>query len=124
VWLRIAHHLFDVPWTVSALFRSFTVQTGYAILWSLVALASMVWAKRHVHRNAWIVGAVLLGAVVLKLLVIDMSNSGGGERIVAFMAVGVLMLIVGYFVPLPPRRVDQDEPADGDVRKVGAELAP
>jgi uncharacterized membrane protein len=123
VWLRIAHHFFDVPWSTSALFRSFTVQTGYAILWSLVALAAMVWAKRQAQRSAWIAGAVLLGAVVLKLLLIDMSNSGGAERVVAFMAVGVLMLIVGYFVPLPPRRFEAQVFADDTTRKAVAPLA-
>ena len=32
VWLRIAHHFFHVPWDGEALFNSFVVQTGYAIL--------------------------------------------------------------------------------------------
>jgi uncharacterized membrane protein len=39
---------------------------------------------------------------VVKLFVIDLSNAGGGERIVAFVGVGALMLIVGYVAPLPP----------------------
>jgi len=49
------------------------------------------------------VGAGLLGVVVVKLLLIDLSNAGGAERIIAFIAVGVLMLVVGYFAPLPPK---------------------
>ena len=47
--------------------------------------------------------AGLLGLVVAKLLLVDMSNRGGAERIVAFIGVGVLMLAVGYFAPLPPK---------------------
>lgn len=103
VWLRVAHHFFGVRWDASALFNSFVVQTGYAILWTLLALSMMVLAHRRAQRPLWLVGAGLLGVVVVKLLVIDLSNAGGAERIIAFIAVGVLMLVVGYFAPLPPK---------------------
>jgi uncharacterized membrane protein len=33
---------------------------------------------------------------------VDLANSGGGERIVAFIGVGLLMVAVGCFAPLPP----------------------
>lgn len=103
VWLRIAHHFFGVRWDAEALFGSFVVQTGYAILWTLLALSLMVLAHRRVQRPLWLVGAGLLGLVVVKLLLIDLSNAGGAERIIAFIVVGVLMLVVGYFAPLPPK---------------------
>ncbi|WP_421563529.1 DUF2339 domain-containing protein [Paracidovorax sp. MALMAid1276] len=103
VWLRVAHHFFAVRWDASALFNSFVVQTGYAILWTVLALSMMVLAHRRAQRPLWLVGAGLLGLVVVKLLLIDLSNAGGAERIVAFIAVGVLMLVVGYFAPLPPK---------------------
>ena len=103
VWLRVAHHFFGVRWAASSLFASFVVQTGYAILWSLLALSLMVLAHRRVQRTLWLTGAALLGVVVLKLLLVDLSNVGGAERIIAFIAVGVLMLVVGYFAPLPPK---------------------
>ncbi len=105
VWLRIAHHFFGVAWDAEALFESFVVQTGYAILWSLLALALMLVAHRRARRNLWLTGAGLLGLVVVKLVLIDTANAGGVERIVAFIAVGVLMLVVGYFVPMPPKAV-------------------
>lgn len=103
VWLRIAHHFFGVDWDAGALFDSFVVQTGYAILWTLLALTLMVLANRRVQRPLWLTGAGLLGLVVLKLLVVDLSNAGGAERIIAFIGVGVLMLVVGYLAPLPPK---------------------
>ena len=103
VWLRIAHHFFGVRWDAGALFNSFVVQTGYAILWTLMAFSLMVLAHRRAHRSLWLVGAGLLGLVVLKLLLVDLSNVGGVERIITFIAVGVMMLVVGYFAPLPPK---------------------
>ncbi len=103
IWLRLAHHLLGVPWDGNALLASFIVQTGLAILWTLLALALMVLAYRRGHRVPWLVGAGLLGLTVLKLLLVDLNNAGGGARIVAFIVVGLLMLAVGYLAPLPPR---------------------
>ncbi len=103
VWLRVAHHFFGVTWDAGALFGSFVVQTGYAILWTVLALSLMMIAGRRKQRTLWLVGASLLGVVVVKLLLIDLSNAGGAERIIAFIVVGVLMLVVGYFAPLPPK---------------------
>ncbi len=110
VWLRVVHHFFDVPWDAWALFGSFVVQTGYAILWTLLALSLMLIAGRRKLRVLWLTGAGLLGLVVIKLLVIDLSNAGGAERIIAFIAVGILMLVVGYFAPLPPKRIADTTP--------------
>jgi uncharacterized membrane protein len=103
VWLRVAHHFAGVPWRVRALFDSFLVQTGYALLWTAIAVGLMVFASRRQQRAPWLIGATLLGVTVLKLLVVDLSNAGGTERIVAFVGVGALMLVVGYLAPLPPQ---------------------
>jgi uncharacterized membrane protein len=33
---------------------------------------------------------------------VDLSRIGSIERIVSFVGVGLLMLVLGYFSPLPP----------------------
>ncbi len=109
VWLRIAHHYFDVYWSARALFISATVQTGYAILWTLLALGLMVLANRRARRTLWLTGAGLLALVVVKLLLIDLSHAGSAARIIAFIGVGVLMLAVGYLAPLPPKAPPGEE---------------
>lgn len=48
--------------------------------------------------------ATLLGVVILKLFLVDLSRTGTILRIVSFLGVGVLMLIIGYVSPIPPRR--------------------
>ncbi|MET0311813.1 MAG: DUF2339 domain-containing protein, partial [Burkholderiaceae bacterium] len=110
VWLRIAHHFAGVPWDADALYDSFIVQAGYSILWTVLALGAMVVAHRRAHRGAWMTGAALLGLTLLKLFVVDLSNRGGSERIIVFIAVGLLMLVIGYFAPMPPAR--REPPAD------------
>ena len=102
VWLRFAHHFRDIAWNSSALADSFFVQAGYSMLWTLLGVGAMVWAHRKVRRAVWQAGAALLALTVVKLLIVDLENSGGGERIVAFIGVGVLMVVVGYFAPMPP----------------------
>lgn len=102
VWLRFAHHFRGIAWNSSALSSSFFVQAGYSVLWTLLGVAAMFIGHRKGARVIWQAGAALLALTVVKLLVVDLANSGGGERIVAFIGVGILMVAVGYFAPLPP----------------------
>ncbi len=83
--------------------HSVLVQAAFSLLWSLLALAIMVFATRTALRELWIVGAALMGVVVVKLFLVDLSNVGTVERIVSFIGVGVLMLVIGYLSPVPPR---------------------
>ena len=106
IWLRSTHHWLDIPWTPEDLAANGTVQTGISILWTLLAMALMLYAKRSGARVLWLTGAALLAAVVVKLLLLDMSKVEGLARIIAFMGVGGLMLAIGYFVPLPPRKAE------------------
>jgi uncharacterized membrane protein len=55
------------------------------------------------RRAVWITGAALMAVVVVKLFLVDLGNAGTLGRIVSFLGVGVLLLIVGYFAPVPPR---------------------
>jgi uncharacterized membrane protein len=103
VLLRTLHHWGGVPFTLESMLRSDIVQTAFSILWTLVALASMGLATRRSLRAAWIAGAILMAVVVVKLFMIDLSNVGTIQRIVSFVGVGVLMLVLGYFSPVPPR---------------------
>lgn len=116
VWLRIVHHHAGVAWDAQALFQSFLVQAGYSVLWTLIALGLMVAAHRRRQRQPWVAGAALLGITVLKLFVIDLSNRGGSERIFVFIAVGLLMLVVGYFAPVPPVARRDPEPVLQEAR--------
>jgi len=108
VWLnailiRAFHHYDAVPYRVDAWLHSLAVQSGIALLWSLTALVAMWLGARRGARLPWVVGAMLLAAVVLKLLLVDLSGTGTVTRIVSFIGVGVLMLVIGYVAPLPAK---------------------
>jgi uncharacterized membrane protein len=102
--LRSIHHLYAVPWRFDALWHSTIAQAALSLLWTVIALAAMVWANRRGARAGWVAGAALLSVVVVKLFVIDLSHVGGVERIVSFIGVGLLLLLIGYLAPVPPAR--------------------
>jgi uncharacterized membrane protein len=102
VLLRTLHHWADVPFQLDVMLRSVLVQAAFSLFWALLALALMVLATRRALRELWIVGAALMGVVVVKLLLVDLSNAGTVERIVSFLGVGALLLVIGYFSPVPP----------------------
>jgi uncharacterized membrane protein len=102
--LRTVHHAADVPYALEALWRSPLVQATLSLLWTGCALASMVWANRRGERAGWIAGAALLGVVVAKLFLVDLSRVGTIERIVSFIGVGLLLLLIGYLAPVPARK--------------------
>ena len=108
ILLRYLHHSETIPYDLGALLPSTVVQTALTIFWTLLALAAMVWATRTARRIAWFAGAGLLAVVVAKLFLIDLSHTGTVPRIISFLGVGMLMLVVGYFSPLPPRQADAE----------------
>ena len=107
---RSAHHWAGVPWDIHSLLDSMQVQAGLSIVWTLMALTLMIGGHVRARREVWITGAVLIAVVVAKLFFVELSNRGGMARIVSFIGVGVLLLVVGYFAPLPPKTSATEKP--------------
>ncbi len=103
VWMRTAHHYLGVGWESGEVVSDPIVMSGFSVLWTVLAMGLMLFAHRRHQRLAWLVGAGLLVIVVAKLLFVDMAQAEGFARVIAFIVVGVLMLLIGYFVPLPPK---------------------
>jgi len=104
--MRTAHHWAGVPFQLDALLESMLVQAGLSIVWTLVALGLMIGGHLRHRREVWLIGAALIALVVAKLFFVELSNRGGLARIVSFIGVGGLLLVVGYFAPLPPKRAE------------------
>jgi uncharacterized membrane protein len=104
VLLRTLHQWFAIPFGFDPFMQSTLVQSSLSIFWTLLALTAMLVATRKRFRTAWLVGAALMAVVIAKLFMVDLSRTGSVERIVSFLGVGLLMLIVGYFSPLPPAK--------------------
>jgi uncharacterized membrane protein len=109
---RAAHHWAGIPFELDTLLASMLVQAGLSIVWTLMALGLMIGGHLRHRREVWLIGAALIALVVAKLIFVELSNRGGLARIVSFIGVGVLLLVVGYFAPLPPKRVEAEPAAD------------
>ncbi|WP_298219341.1 DUF2339 domain-containing protein [Halothiobacillus sp.] len=95
-------------------------QTTYSIAWSLLGLVLIVLASRLKQRRLWLVAAGLLGVVVLKLFLVDLSGSDTLARIISFVGVGVLLLLAGYIAPIPAKQspsANDDQNTDDSEQK-------
>jgi uncharacterized membrane protein len=104
VLLRTVHHWAEVPFEWRALTRAVEVQASFSILWTASALVLMTLAGKRGSRALWGAGAMLLGLVIVKLFINDLGNTGTVARIVSFIGVGLLLLVIGYVAPVPPRQ--------------------
>jgi uncharacterized membrane protein len=116
VWMnailfRSLHHYAGIDYSLAAMLRSVLAQAAMSLFWSALALVLVTFAVRVRHRVLWFTGAGLLAVVVAKLFLVDLANTGTMARIVSFIGVGVLLLIIGYLSPVPPRAGAQEERA-------------
>lgn len=115
VLLRTLHYWAHVPYTLDDLSDSMLVQAALSMFWTVLALAVMVFATRRASRALWFTGGALLGVTVVKLFLFDLSRVTGVERIVSFIGIGVLLLLIGYLSPLPPKPRASAEAETGEV---------
>jgi uncharacterized membrane protein len=108
--LRAVHHLHGEAWGGQILDSGFS-QASLTVVWSLAGVTAWILGSRRRNRAVWTGGAVLMGIVLLKLLFVDRSYMGNVPGIVSFIAVGLLLVVVGYLAPSPPREPAMGEPA-------------
>ena len=110
--MRVWHKYDGVAWRLRDLLASFGLQASLSIVWALLAIGLMVRGNQKAARPLWFTGAGLMGVVVGKLFLVELGNSGGVARIVSFIVVGLLLLLVGWFAPMPPKGEDDEDDAD------------
>jgi uncharacterized membrane protein len=100
--LRAVHHLHHEPWTAQILDSGFS-QSSLTVVWSLLGVGAWVLGSRRRNRQVWAGGAVLMAIVLLKLITVDRGYMGNMPGIISFIAVGLLLVGVGWIAPQPPR---------------------
>ena len=117
--LRAVHHWGNEPWSPQ-LFDSGVTQMALTLVWSLLGVGSWIIGSRRGNRRLWMGGALLMGVVLLKLIVLDRHYMGDMPGIASFVVVGLLMVGVGYIAPSPPKPVveiavdDPSRPEEGE----------
>ncbi|MGJ4729283.1 DUF2339 domain-containing protein [Luteimonas sp. SDU101] len=102
VTLRAVHHWGGIGWN-AGLVESSLGQTSLTMVWSLLGVVGWVAGSRRGQRMLWLAGAVLMGVVLAKLVLVDRQHLGDLLGIGSFIAYGLLCTLVGYFAPAPPR---------------------
>src|SRR5690606_25844028 len=108
--IRALHYTAGTPLTLYGIAHSTLVQASLSIFWSILGFAAMTFAARSKRRLAWIVGASLMGVVVVKQLLVALPTTGPLARLASVLPVGVLLLITGCLAPPPPRQADAGDP--------------
>ncbi|MCU7698094.1 DUF2339 domain-containing protein [Acinetobacter sp. AYS6] len=102
VVVRGLHHYWATPLWSAAIWTNGVVQLSLTLLWVILAFILTTFSSRKMIRQLWFVGAALLGIVVLKLILLDLSQSATLTRVISFIGAGGVMLIIAYLAPLPP----------------------
>ena len=103
------------PYAWKPLLRSSVFQGVLSLLWGSMALILILAASRVFRRRSlWLAGAGLLALTLLKLLLFDLADRDTVYRLVSFLFLGLLMLGLGYFCPLPPKEKQSPAEADDD----------
>lgn len=108
VVLHAVHHWGGVPWNESLVSGSLA-QTSLTVTWSVLGVLGWVIGSRRGQRMLWLGGAVLMGVVLAKLVLVDRQHLGNLLGIGSFIAYGLLCTVVGYLAPAPPRRAETEE---------------
>lgn len=103
VGLRAVHHYAQLPWSPLLLDHG-AAQATLTVLWAGVGVVSWVLGSRRRIWGLWLVGAIIMGVVLAKLILVDRQYMGNLAGIVSFMAVGLLLVLVGRLAPTPPRK--------------------
>ena len=103
VVLHAVHHWGGVAWS-DGLLSSSLAQTSLTVVWSVLGVIGWVLGSRRGQRMLWLAGAVLMGVVLAKLVLVDRQHLGNLLGIGSFIAYGLLCTVVGYLAPAPPRR--------------------
>ncbi|CAD0312049.1 hypothetical protein CFBP2044_10950 [Xanthomonas hortorum pv. cynarae] len=111
--LHSVHHWGGVAWDGS-LINATLSQTSLTIVWSVLGVLGWVIGSRRGQRGLWLGGALLMGLVLAKLVLVDRQHLGNLLGIGSFMAYGLLCTVVGYLAPAPPRQAVAEEPAVAD----------
>lgn len=76
--------------------RNLVVRTGYPILWGIIAFAFLIYGIKKQIKKIRIISLTLLGLTIVKLFLYDIRNASETGKIIAFILLGILILIISF----------------------------
>jgi Predicted membrane protein len=106
---RLVHHWGKVGFNIRDLWASDSFQASCAVFWAICGIAAMIRGHKTANRLLWLFGATLMAADLAKIFFVDLSRADALARIISFVAVGLVLILVGYFAPIPPGKYETAE---------------
>lgn len=72
------------------------LKAGVSILWGCYALGLTIAGIRFKSRTTRLIGILLLGVTLVKLFLMDLANISQLSKIIAFVGLGILLLIIAF----------------------------
>jgi uncharacterized membrane protein len=76
--------------------RTQIIKTGFPILWGTLAFVFLIIGIKKRIKSLRIIALSLLGLTILKLFLFDISNASETGKIIAFILLGILILIISF----------------------------
>lgn len=108
VVLRCLSQIFDITWNAYTLWHNNIVQMTASLLWMLSAVILIAIGHCYSLRKIWYSGQLIQITVIIKLIFVDIQETDGLLRAFAFIGVALLMLLIGYLAPIPPKQNDEN----------------
>jgi uncharacterized membrane protein len=89
-----------------------TQKTGYAIIWGLSSFILMIVGMKRKNKTIRILSLVLFAITLIKLFVYDIAEISKGGKIVAFIILGILLLVISFMYQKVKLFISEDEPKD------------
>ncbi len=72
------------------------IKIGYPVLWGILSFILLIVGIKYQWKQLRIIALSLLGLTVLKLFIYDINNVSETGKIIAFILLGVLILIISF----------------------------
>ncbi|WP_233265921.1 DUF2339 domain-containing protein [Formosa sp. L2A11] len=91
------------------------IKTGLPILWGVLAFILLLWGIKKQLKHLRIIALSLLGLTIVKLFVYDISNVSETGKIIAFILLGVLILVISFiYQKIKVLVTDEDKTAENE----------
>ena len=94
--LRFMHYFLSIPYELDFLLENSIVQASLTLLWAVIGLFVVYYSTVKDNDVIKKTGMIILGIVTVKLFTVDISD--GLSRVIAFIVVGALYLLFGYWL--------------------------
>ena len=91
------------------------VKTGFPVLWGILAFVFLLVGIKKQLKQLRIIALSLLGITIVKLFVYDISNVSETGKIIAFILLGVLVLVISFvYQKIKVLVIDEDKKNQDD----------